>query len=287
MPDIDSSLTTTTEILTMPRDIGDTIDHDFSLDTARTYVTAGHTYKSDMTTVTNTNIDAKTSCWYYGLEGNARQGSTAGNSGIATILVVLFIAICLNFKKCRNLFLHFIEELRNNKKRENAFDEHNGHESLLTALMIVQYIIYSGIILHGLVSSQTLSGSDDTFIRIISAIGVSAAYYAFSASAYYVTGFTFVDKQGAIKWLRAFNASQSIAGVVMMIPSLVMLFYPRASELMIHVACSIYLIARLTFIFKWFSIFFINFLSLLYFILYLCILEIIPMIYVYKIALYI
>ncbi|MDE6240375.1 MAG: DUF4271 domain-containing protein, partial [Muribaculaceae bacterium] len=46
-----------------------------------------------------------------------------------------------------------------------------------------------------------------------------------------------------------------------------------------------YLLFRLVFISNGFSIFYRNIFSLVYFILYLCTLEIIPLIYVFKLAL--
>lgn len=227
--------------------------------------------------------------WHSGLEGSARQGSLSGNSGILTIIVILFVAVSMNFKECRKLFTHFVDELRNDKSRENAFDEHSNHETRLTILTIIQFLIYGGIILSGF--KMLHSGETDAntnayeFGILIKSIALFAAYYVFQLCAYSVLGYTFAGGDGSKRWLRALNASQSLAGVALMIPALILLFYPQMTGTVCIVSAVIYLSARLIFIAKGFSIFYNNIFSLVYFILYLCALEIIPLIYVVKLAL--
>ncbi len=210
--------------------------------------------------------------WNVGLEGSARQGSLDGNSGILTIIVVMFVSIAMNFKECRKLFTRFIDELRNSKYRENAFDEHSNHETRLTILTVIQYLIYGGIILSA-------------YKILIKSIGLFSAYYLFQLCAYSLLGYTFAGDDGSKRWIRALNASQSLAGVALMIPALIMLFYPQTTPTVCIISLIIYLAARLIFIAKGFSIFYNNIFSLVYFILYLCALEIIPLIFILKLAL--
>ncbi len=224
--------------------------------------------------------------WAYGIDGTSLQSPSSGNSGILTIIVILFVILSLNFKECKKLFIHFINELLNNKKRENAFDEHSNHESRLTILTIVQYLVYGGIILSGI--AATRQGDSEivnySFTTLMMASGLFCIYYIFQLCAYSITGYTFGGKENSLRWIRSFNASQSLAGLGLIIPALMTLFYPTATISMSIVACTVYVIARLLFISKGFSIFYKNIFSLVYFILYLCALEIIPIIYVYKVA---
>ena len=74
------------------------------------------------------------------------------------------------------------------------------------------------------------------------------------------------------------NASQMLLGVVLTVPTLVALFYPGVSGVMLAIAAGLYILSRICYISKGFRIFYNNFPSLLYFILYLCTLEIIPVI---------
>ncbi len=225
--------------------------------------------------------------WHTGLEGSSRQGSLYGNSGILTIIVVLFVIVSMTFKECRKLFSRFADDLRNNKHRENAFDDHGSNEPRLTVLTIVQFLVYGGILLStiAVVLSGNTDNHPDNFAHLVKSIGLFSCYYIFELCAYSVVGYTFAGKEGRRLWIRSLNASQSMAGVGLMIPALLALFYPQSIAVVGTLGCIIYLSARLIFIYKGFSIFYKNIFSLVYFILYLCTLEIIPLIYVIKLAL--
>lgn len=224
--------------------------------------------------------------WREGLEGSSRQNFSTGQSAVITIVTVILVVLCLNFKECRRLYSRFFDQLTSNKKRENAFDEHTNHESRFTCLTVIQYIIFGGIILCGaaLDSHGNLNNYLDDFSSISRIISIFAAYYVFDIAAYSILGYAFAGKEGCHKILRAFNASQSLAGALLIIPAIMLLFYPATIYIVSILALFIYLIARLLFIYKEFSIFYQNIFSLLYFILYLCTLEIIPVIYIYQIA---
>lgn len=275
--------------LILPRTIDEVLvsnSHDLRLDTALIGLQSEE-METDTTTLTE-NLLIPVEDWKSGMEGSSRQNTISDNSGILTIIVVLFVAISLNFKECRKLFSHFIDELSSNKKRENAFDEHSNHETRLTILTVIQYIIYGGIILFGIATFRTfgeLSNPVYSFSSMMKMIGLFFSYYLFQICSYSITGYTFAGKEGCMKWLRAFNASQSLAGAALIFPALMILFYPVVTESMFLIACVLYIIARFIFIVKGFSIFYNNIFSSVYFILYLCALEIIPVIYIYKLAL--
>lgn len=236
--------------------------------------------------LTQTTVDIPDN-WETGLEGSSKQNSIEENSGILTVIVLLFILILLNFKDCKKLFSRYIEELRNNKKRENAFDEHTNNESRLNILTIFQYIAYGGFLLYEIAEHSVgqYANSAYNYINLLYITLLFAAYYIFQTVAYSVVGYTFTTKEDTSRWLRAFNASQALAGVFIIIPSLIILFYPSTFEVMSAIAIVSYFLCRLSFIIKGFSIFYDNIFSLIYFILYLCSLEIIPVIFMYKLAL--
>jgi hypothetical protein len=93
-------------------------------------------------------------------------------------------------------------------------------------------------------------------------------------------GYAFADNEGRKQWLRGFNASQAFLGFGLAIPALVTVFYPAAATIMLQIATIMYILARLVFIFKGFKIFYHKISSLVYFILYLCTLEVIPLIFI-------
>lgn len=225
--------------------------------------------------------------WTIGLEGSTRQNKLNSNSEILTLIVLLLVAISLSFKDYLKLFSKFAEEMRSShKSRGNAFDERSSHETRLMCLSILQYIVCGGIMLFALAARHSgVSPDDYGFTTLAAEIGVFAAYYIFDITAYSVVGYTFAGIESMKVLLRRFNSSQSILGITIALPALIVIFYPLLSDAMIYTSVTLYMLARLLFIIKGFDIFFTNIFSLLYFILYLCALEIIPLIYVYHFAL--
>ena len=151
---------------------------------------SGKIYEPVALTSTITKTDDQ---WHLGMEGSSRQGSLNGNSGILTVIVVLFIIICLNFKDCGKLISRFFENLRSDKKRQNVFDEPNNHLTRLTFLTVAQFLVYGGILLCGM--SMVLKHADesyiDNFLRLLGSIAIMTVYYLFQLCAYGVTGYTF------------------------------------------------------------------------------------------------
>lgn len=285
MPGPTDSISLASAPLTPPSDLSEVLAMMPELSIHSVAATADNTAAWDSTTLTSTVIDIPDN-WTDGIEGTALQTSASDNSGILTIIVIMFVTLSLNFKECKKLFARFVDELCSNKKRENAFDEHSNHESRLTVLTVVQYLVYGGILLAGMAVNRNFDivNSDYSFSTLIIAIAIFTSYYLFEICAYSVTGYTFGGKESSARLLRALNSSQSLAGLGLIFPALMTLFYPQATFAMTIVGGTVYVIARLIFISKGFSIFYNNIFSLVYFILYLCALEIIPVIYVYKVA---
>lgn len=224
--------------------------------------------------------------WLSGVEGHGRQKLSGTDSGLLTILTVIFVALALNFRHCPRIFANFAGELLSVRRRSNMFDEHTTNETRVVVLLIVQYVAYLGILLYALVGLGHPLGSDHIFRTVAMLMGVVGGYYLFQLSAYNLLGYVFSSPDGRRQWLRGFTASQSLAGLALMIPALITIFYPAAARPTLVVAGCLYFLARLVFITKGFRIFFTRITSLLYFILYLCTLEIIPVILVYQIAMY-
>ena len=112
-------------------------------------------------------------------------------------------------------------------------------------------------------------------------------YYLWQLAAYGVVGSIFTDKVSARMWMKGFNASQSLLSMLIVVPAVVVLFNPSASHIVIILGLIAYFVARFAFICKGFRLFYDNFGSLLYFILYLCSLEIVPLVLLYRAVLFI
>jgi hypothetical protein len=117
----------------------------------------------------------------------------------------------------------------------------------------------------------------NVFPHIAIYCGIAVLFYVGQWLVYKVLGYTFSDKQGTKLWIDGFKATQAFLGLLLLPVLILLMLYPYHGKLLLSIAASLYLIARLVFIFKGFRIFYGNLSSILYFLLYLCAVEIVPL----------
>ena len=219
-----------------------------------------------------------------GNEPMARTNHPGHDSGIMMLLAFTFILVSFSFKYYRRMLSTYGQDLWNVRNRANAFDEHTSNEHSVIGILIFQLCVYAGLLISAKINSIIPINPDKIMLTTCCMMGTYGLYYLFQLAIYSMVGYVFADKNGATQWIKGFNASQIFLGFTLILPSVISIFYPTTSGTMLTIASILYVVARLTFIFKGFRIFYKNLYSLFYFILYLCTLEIIPIIFVYKIA---
>lgn len=213
--------------------------------------------------------------WTYGIAPREKPVSAATTSGIVAIIVSMLVLVALCMRSATRLFGSLWRDITQNRFNRHEMDERPAGDKRLIALFGVQACVYAGILLLGL-ADMTNGGTLPVMASGVALITMCLAYYGFELCAYNTVGFAFTDTDHRRAWIRAFNASQCLMGFALMPTAIVTVFYPAAAEAALWTAAVLYLTARLSFIIKGFRIFYQNFGSLLYFILYLCTLEIIP-----------
>lgn len=225
--------------------------------------------------------------WTTGIEGTTRVETIGDNSGVLAVVACVFVLMLLSYRSSARLFSKLWHDMWGLRKRENVFDEHTSNETRTLAIMALQWCVCIGLLLYSAISTLGAAPlpATEAFPDTAKLIALAAAYYVVQLGAYALLGYTFSDNFGRMALLQGFTASQSMVSFMLLVPALVSIFYPVAATVAIGVAAGLYLLARIAFISKGFRIFYTNFGSLFYFILYLCSLEIIPLIIVYDIAL--
>jgi hypothetical protein len=219
--------------------------------------------------------------WTTGIEPTPRPIAAADDSSLLGVLVALLLLVTLSFRHCGHLFKTLYKDLWSVRTRAKNFDEHTSNETQLMLLYGTQFAVYMGVLLTAASNLYHHTAvMADKFAVTGKLIVLVAAYYVFQLAAYSTVGYAFTDNEGRKQWLRGFNASQSLLGFGLAIPALVTVFYPSAATIMLQIATILYILARLVFIFKGFKIFYHKISSLVYFILYLCTLEVIPLIFI-------
>lgn len=239
--------------------------------------------QSDMPLKSQTTHSAS---YLSGISGEQRPTSLADSSSLLSIIFISIAFVLFNFKHCRRIFSTLTHELLNDRQRANAFDERTSNENRVLALLIFILCVFEGIILYFIPTSETSPSSIYNLPLLISLIGLSISYYIFQLTALVTIGYSFTDSASMAQWIKGFNGSQLITLLLLTIPALTMVFYPNIVEEMTIISLILYIFTRILFIFKGFRIFYHKFYSLIYFILYLCTLEIIPLVFLHSGVLY-
>ncbi len=216
--------------------------------------------------------------WMEGVDVPTRAYNPADNAGVLSLLLALFVLIGFNMGHVRRLFRSLPQKLWSVRPRGNAFDENTTNETRTLALLVMLLCCFEGVLLY-LWLGKPPEGHIFATVGLLSAL--MGAYYLFELAACWTVGYVFSDQARSRSWRRGLNASSAMLGLSLAVPALVGLFYPACTRAMLTVAASLFILSRIAFIAKGFRIFYTNFPSLLYFILYLCTLEIIPVIGLY------
>lgn len=226
--------------------------------------------------------------WQQGMAGTERVLEPGADSGVVAMLLFAVVLIGLNMRHVRRFLTTVPHDLLSVRRRANAFDEHTAAETRVVILLLLQLVILEGILLFCWLGQPLTKGAvmpaDSLSAAVGAMAGVAATLYIFQLAACRTVGYVFTDSVAAGLWCRGLNASQSVLSLALLAPALVALFYPALSAYMLILAAALYCLSRICYIIKGFRIFYTDFPSLLYFILYLCTLEIIPVIFICAMA---
>lgn len=149
-------------------------------------------------------------------------------------------------------------------------------ERLVVGVGIGQTLVFEALTLYALTGATArppLAAMGGLLILAAALFGVQLAGYA-------ATGYAFADAEATRSWLYVFILSQVLTGYLIVVPALGALLYPALSVWFIAAAGVCYLLCRILLYIRAFGIFYTDFGSIFYFFLYLCTLEIVPLLLV-------
>lgn len=199
------------------------------------------------------------------------------DSGIACLLICTFLLLAFNLRNYTTMLKSLPRDLFSVRRRDNLFEEHTLNETRLLGSMILILCLNESILIFSMVTSLGIAPAMTHFMTLLLFAGVAAGYYLFQLAAYSTVGAVFADKVTSRLWLKGFNASQALLGLLLVVPALTVVFNPSATGVMVILAAILYLLARFIFIYKGFRLFYHKIGSIVYFILYLCTLEVVPL----------
>lgn len=216
-----------------------------------------------------------------GLQPLTRPALPGQDSGVLTLLIGAFLILTYYARHYSTFFKTFASDLLSIRPREKTFSVRTFSETGLQSAVIILTCLWEGILVNTLLTAfGHAHPSSFPVIGILTAM--AAAYYLFQLGAYRTVGAVFTDKASARMWLKGFNSSQALAGMLLTVPALIALFNPGTFPIILPLAATFYVFARILFIYKGFRLFYDNIGSIVYFILYLCTLEIVPIVLLYR-----
>lgn len=231
------------------------------------------------------------------VEVTPKTDDSFGLSYIIGGVALLFCVIGLRFRNNRKYITAMFHNMVEVRLRSNAFDETVRETSFLVLLNLL-WCCSAGIILWVVLGFTVPSSPADIVgsfslpqlhewpsMTMAICIGVSVAYTCLMALAYITVGTVFSDATHGKMWLKGFSAGLGLLSFIYFPLSLLSLFYPEWTEILLSIALATFIIAKIVFIWKGFRIFFTQISSWVLFLYYLCSLEIVPLILTYLAAL--
>ena len=225
--------------------------------------------------------------WTQGLPPQEFIISPVARSFFILAAAALLVFLFLNFNFLRSMLGIYVDELLTIRHgRDNIFEDRPAAMGGIRLLLLLLLVGAGGVMLAAAAASSGTSYESllpsDVGLGAIMVLGL----YVFYLSAYSAVGYTFSTDEGRREWIRGFSASMALLAMALALPALAIIFYPASAPIMVFLSLLLFIIAKIAFVVKGFRIFFDKLLSLLYFILYLCTLEIIPIILAYKISVF-
>lgn len=207
-----------------------------------------------------------------GVDPQPLQQNYSQSTGLTSLLAGVIAVAALSANSMRRTLKRYRRDLWSIRERSNVFDDSKSVSLRTTILLALMFCVFGGVVLYNIPIRPTCP----TFGGVAIAMGILAFYYVAQLFAYSLIGYAFTTPLGVRQWLRGFMASQAYAALGLVIPALLLINLPELHNILIIVSLTIYFGFRVVFISKGFRIFYRNFESWLYFILYLCSVEIIP-----------
>lgn len=182
-----------------------------------------------------------------------------------------------------------LNKLFRGNKRNNLFNDTVSNEFISKIILSFQTtILFSVLVYCGVLYSTDLKTEiiDHSFPILAGIALIFIAYVICKFLLNFLVGFVFFDRENVIIWNDNFLSLISLSGLVIFVPVLLM-FYVDTIFIYCLFFCLIYFLFVLFLtIYKIYEIFFRGKRLSLYFILYLCSLEMVPLFLAYKASIY-
>ena len=196
------------------------------------------------------------------------------------VLTVVFL-ITVSYRKGYKYVADFFHNITSVREHQNMFEDHTVKETQIMTALTANTCIFGAILLYiayGFLYHPVEPAATPVFGFVAALSAFAALFHIAMLGLCWLLGFIFSDKLSTGLWLDGVKASASMLGVMLAPITFAILIFPAFVKTGLIMAIILYFLARIIVIYKAFRIFFNNLQSLLYFILYLCSVEIVPVV---------
>lgn len=204
------------------------------------------------------------------------------STGTLVMLVAAFLIIAYCYNTGRKYFSTIVANTWSIRRTKNHLDDHTAKETITMIALILQAIIMEGMIAFCAFRGFGVTNVGGFAPTIFFCICTAGLYYVAQLLTYRMIGVVFARHLETDLWIQGFNASQSLMGLLLSPVAVVMLFAPAYNNAMLGIAVFLYFLARIAFLLKSFRVFYTRIFQCVYFILYLCAVEIVPYAILYR-----
>ena len=208
----------------------------------------------------------------------------ANNWGFILFFVCFFIIVTIINNRNKFLLSMFSSLFRNND-RQNIFYETVTNENLNKFFLSFQTILLLSMIFYCYAIREHFS-SLTTMTQMLLFLGKCSllliSFFLYKFLSYSVTGAIFFRKETVLQWNDDFFSLICLNGIFLFFPALILFYVESAYTVCIYFMIFYFCFNLLFIFYKIYTLFFHRKDRLLYFILYLCTQEIIPLYLVYR-----
>lgn len=204
----------------------------------------------------------------------------SADSWVITLFILIFLFFSFSFRNSYKYLNNIFISLFKVNYHENPFAETTINENQLKISLFALTFYTEGILLYHLFIAPILTNSNMILPCIVGCSLISWLYYLLQKGIYSLLGNIFSTAQQTLFFKESFSSVNLIIGLFFMPLATLLLFVDGAVGTVVIISLIIYFLSRLIIIFKGIRIFSPDIFGLLYIILYLCALEILPLLYI-------
>lgn len=202
--------------------------------------------------------------------------SLASNPWIIILLILTFSFFSVSYHRGAKYLHYTLKSIFKVNARGNMFDETTINENQLKMSLLATTFVTEGITIYYAWIDDMVTNSNYMLLAVALCIITCLLYYLLQRAVYNVLGNIFSDKQQTQLFDESFTAVNLLIGLFFTPMVLLMIFAPNMAQIAVNICFIIYILSRLIIIYKGVRIFSLQLYGLLYLILYLCALEITP-----------